>query len=59
MSNSPAELLQGTLDMRILKALSLRALHGYAISQRSQLAAESSNWERLSGAVSAIMRSAE
>jgi PadR family transcriptional regulator PadR len=111
MSNSQTDLLQGTLDMLILKAVSLRALHGYAISQRiqqlsndvlqvqqgslypalhklenkgwlkaqwgesdtgrqakfysltrrgrHQLEAESSNWERLSGAVSAIMRTAE
>jgi PadR family transcriptional regulator PadR len=29
----PAELLQGTLDMLILKALSRDVLHGYAIAQ--------------------------
>jgi PadR family transcriptional regulator PadR len=29
-----ADLLQGTLDMLILKALSLGALHGYGIIQR-------------------------
>jgi PadR family transcriptional regulator PadR len=33
--NKPrADLLQGTLDMLILKALSLGALHGYGIIQR-------------------------
>jgi PadR family transcriptional regulator PadR len=32
-SNSP-ELLQGTLDMLLLKALQLGALHGYAIARR-------------------------
>ncbi len=31
-----AELLQGTLDMLILKALSLGELHGYGIIQRIQ-----------------------
>jgi len=31
-----AELLQGTLDMLILKALSLGELHGYGIMQRIQ-----------------------
>src|SRR5437667_10767657 len=34
LSKSKAGLLQGTLDMLILKALSLGALHGYGIGQR-------------------------
>ena len=34
MSKSRASLLQGTLDMLILKALSLGALHGYGVGQR-------------------------
>jgi PadR family transcriptional regulator len=34
VSKSKAGLLQGTLDMLILKALSLGALHGYGIGQR-------------------------
>lgn len=111
MSNSKSDILQGTLDMLILKAVSLGAMHGYAISQRlqqmsqdvlqvqqgslypalhklenkgwleaewgasetgrqakfyrltkkghKQLDAESANWERLAGAVSAIMRTVE
>lgn len=110
MSNK-SDLLQGTLDMLILKAVSMRPMHGYAISQRiqqiskdvlqiqqgslypalhkleskgwlkaewgdsetgraakfysltrkgrQQLQAEWANWNRLSGAVSAIMRAAE
>ena len=36
MAKSKAELLQGTLDMLILKALSLGELHGYGIIQRIQ-----------------------
>jgi len=36
MSNSKSDILQGTLDMLILKAVSPRAMHGYAISQRIQ-----------------------
>lgn len=36
MSSAKAELLQGTLDMLILKALSLGELHGYGIIQRIQ-----------------------
>lgn len=31
-----AELLQGTLDMLILKVIALRPIHGYAIVQRLQ-----------------------
>ena len=110
MSNSKSDILQGTLDMLILKAVSLGAMHGYAIAQRlqqmsrdvlqvqqgslypalhklenkgwlkaewgesdtgrqakfysltrkgrQQLEAESAIWERLAGAVAAIMRSA-
>lgn len=34
MSKQKADLLQGTLDMLILKAVSLGALHGYGIIQR-------------------------
>ena len=34
MTKGKAGLLQGTLDMLILKALSLGALHGYGIGQR-------------------------
>lgn len=34
MSKSKANLLQGTLDLLILKALSLGALHGYGVGQR-------------------------
>ncbi|HEV2914608.1 MAG TPA: PadR family transcriptional regulator [Pyrinomonadaceae bacterium] len=34
MTEPKADLLQGTLDLLILKALSLGALHGYGIIQR-------------------------
>ncbi len=34
MTQTKADLLQGTLDMLILKALSLGPLHGYGIIQR-------------------------
>ena len=34
MSDTKADLLQGTLDMLILKALSLGPLHGYGVIQR-------------------------
>ena len=37
---SEGELLPGTLDMLILKALSRGALHGYAIAQHIQRASD-------------------
>ncbi len=41
MPKQDAKLLQGTLDMLILKALSLGPLHGYGVGQRiGQLAEE-------------------
>ncbi len=36
MSDSKSDLLQGTLDMLILKIVALGPIHGYAISQRIQ-----------------------
>jgi transcriptional regulator len=36
MSPSKSDLLQGTLDLLILKVVSLGPLHGYAIAQRLQ-----------------------
>jgi transcriptional regulator len=35
-TTSPADLLQGTLDLLILKALSLEPMHGWGMSQRIQ-----------------------
>jgi PadR family transcriptional regulator, regulatory protein PadR len=41
MATQKADLLQGTLDMLILKALSAGPLHGYGVGQRiAQLAEE-------------------
>lgn len=111
MAAEKSDLLQGTLDMLILKIVALGPVHGYGISQRikqiskevlqvqqgslypalhrlekrgwltadwgesengreakfyrltpkgrKQLGAEEENWERLSGAVALIMRTAE
>ncbi|MGH9795963.1 MAG: PadR family transcriptional regulator [Candidatus Acidiferrales bacterium] len=36
MSDYKADLLQGTLDMLILKTLALEPMHGYGVSQRIQ-----------------------
>ncbi len=36
MKNKNQEVLQGTLDMLILKALSLQSMHGWGVAQRIQ-----------------------
>ena len=36
MTHRPSELLQGTLDLLILKTLTLEPMHGWGISQRLQ-----------------------
>ena len=36
MANEPGELLQGTLEMMVLKTLSLEPMHGWGIAQRIQ-----------------------
>ncbi len=36
MAKSKSDLLQGTLDMLILKTLALEAMHGWGIAQRIQ-----------------------
>ena len=36
MARDKGDLLQGTLDLLVLKALQLEPLHGYAIAQRIQ-----------------------
>ena len=40
MTKEKADLLQGTLDMLILKALSLGSMHGYGVGQRIMQLAE-------------------
>ena len=40
MAKQKADLLQGTLDMLILKALSAGPMHGYGVGQRIGLLAE-------------------
>jgi PadR family transcriptional regulator, regulatory protein PadR len=40
MAKQKTDLLQGTLDMLILKALSTGAMHGYGVGQRIELLAE-------------------
>ena len=41
-SSAPSDILRGTLDLLILKALSLEPMHGWAIAQRlEQLSGES------------------
>jgi PadR family transcriptional regulator PadR len=64
-----ADLLQGTLDMLILRSIALQPEHGWAIAQRiqqvsnnvltaagrKQLEAELANWGRLTGAINLVL----
>jgi DNA-binding PadR family transcriptional regulator len=84
--SKPSDLVQGTLDLLLLKILALEPLHGWAIGQRlkqegwitaewkptennrrakfyslsrlgrKQLQKEAANWERLSGAITGVLR---
>ena len=64
MVKQKADLLQGTLDMLILKALAAGAVHGYGVGQRIALLAEDmltveeENWRRLVVAVGKVLRTA-
>lgn len=40
MAHTKVELLQGTLDMLVLKALTAGAMHGYGVAQRIQVLSE-------------------
>jgi PadR family transcriptional regulator PadR len=57
-----ADLPQGTLDLLVLKALSLGPMYGYGVGQRIQqlaeemLTVEESQWERLTVAVAKVLR---
>jgi PadR family transcriptional regulator, regulatory protein PadR len=58
------DLLQGTLDLLILKALTLQELHGMGVSKfysltkagKKQLHTESERWERISLAMATALR---
>jgi hypothetical protein len=61
--NKSAELLQGTLDMLILKAVSLSGLHGYGVllrfrqltAGRRRLKAEAASWSQFSALVARVL----
>jgi hypothetical protein len=80
--SKPTDLVQGTLDLLILKMLALEPMHGWAISQRlkqisrevlqvsdgslyptrigrKELGKEAANWERLSTAITHVIRLTE
>jgi DNA-binding PadR family transcriptional regulator len=76
--SKPTDLVQGTLDLLILKILALEPLHGWAIGQRLkqvsgdvlqvsdgslypalhklELEKEAANWNRLSTAISRVVK---
>jgi hypothetical protein len=49
------ELLQGTLDMLILRALLFGSTHGHQIAKHIQRTAEESKWKQLAGAIARVM----
>ena len=70
MTEPTTDVIQGTLDMLILKTLSLAPLHGYGIARRieqisrgvfkvagrRQLSVETESWQRRVGAMSRLLR---
>jgi len=64
------DLLQGTLDLLILRALQNQPMHGWAVSERiqqisenvlqvngrKQLEREAENWDRITAAIGRVMR---
>jgi PadR family transcriptional regulator len=50
LTQPKADLLQGTLDLLILKALSLGPLHGYGVIQRIE------SWDRLTLAIAKVRK---
>ena len=62
-TRSEADVLQGTLDLRVLQTLdSLAPLHGYAIAARAvtpagrrQLAEEKHAWDRMAGIIHTLL----
>lgn len=61
MGKQQPEMIRGTLDMLIMKVLSLGPMHGWGISERIQLISEEElqveeeHWERLARAVARVM----
>jgi hypothetical protein len=58
----PTDLVQGTVDLLILKTIALEPLHGWAIAQRIRQLSEDilqvQHWARLSGAIGLVLRKA-
>ena len=67
----PSDLVQGTLDLLILKTISLEPKHGWAIAKRiqqisnslttagrAQLEREKESWSRLSTAINLVVKGA-
>jgi hypothetical protein len=53
----PIDLVQGTLDLLILRPVSPEPRHGWAIAKR-QMQVELASWNRLSAAISLVLEEA-
>jgi PadR family transcriptional regulator PadR len=51
MATPKTDLLQGTLDLLILRALLLQADHGVGITRRSHQITRGTCWQRISAAI--------
>ena len=49
------DLLQGTLDLLILRTLAAGSMHGWGISQRIQQVTGEEHWPRMAGAVARVL----
>ncbi len=56
--SKPTDLVQGTPDLLTLTVIALEPMHGWAIAGRKALEQEAAQWERLSGAIALIVRTA-
>ena len=58
MSTTPdqLDLLQGTLDLLVLRALSWAPMHGYGVARRRALRDETTHWNTYVAAVARVMR---
>jgi hypothetical protein len=54
----PSDLVQGGLELLILKNISLDPKRGWAITKRIQLEKETANWSRLSKAINIVVAGA-
>jgi len=58
MNEQETDVIQGTLDMLILKTLSLEPMHGFGITRggKKQLEIETADWTRRATAIARLLK---